>query len=80
MVVDVVLVVEFPLVRDAGDLAEPSGCMRVRDPGPRVRSEDLASLGGVGRDEREQLGDGPQVVVDLARVDGLIGEPLVGLR
>jgi hypothetical protein len=54
--------------------------MRVRDPGPRVRSEDLASLGGVGRDEREQLGDGPQVVVDLARVDGLIGEPLVGLR
>jgi hypothetical protein len=57
------------------DLAEPADRVRVRDPGPRLDSEDLAGLGRVRCDEREQLGDGPQAVVDLARVDRLVGEP-----
>ncbi|MFI5753574.1 hypothetical protein ACIBBE_49380 [Streptomyces sp. NPDC051644] len=79
MVVDVVLVVEFPLARDAGDLTDPAGCVRVGDPGPWGRPEHLAGLDRVGRDEREQLGDGPQIVVDLARVDRLVGEAPLGL-
>ncbi|MFD7609149.1 hypothetical protein ACFWAN_54180 [Streptomyces mirabilis] len=78
VVVDVVLVVEFALVRDAGDLAEPSGRVRVGDPRPRVGTEDLAGRDGVGGDEREECGDGPQVVVDQAGVDGLRSEPLLG--
>jgi hypothetical protein len=53
--------------------------VRVRDLRPRVEPEDLAGLGRVGSDEREQLRDGPQVVVDLAGVDRLVGEPLLGL-
>jgi hypothetical protein len=78
MVIDVVLVGEFPPVRDAGDLAEPAGRVRIGDAGPRVRSEDLTGLGGVGGDEPEQLGDRPQVVVDQAGMDRPLGEPLLG--
>jgi len=66
VVVDVVVVVEGRLVRDPGDLPQPAGGMGVGDRRPRrrERSEDAAGLGLVGGYEGEQLGDGPQIVVD----------------
>ena len=64
VVVDVVPGVEGGLVRDAGDLAEPAGRVRVGDLPARRGPQHAAGLDRVGREEREQLGDGPQVVVD----------------
>jgi hypothetical protein len=69
VIVDVVAVGQGGLVRDPCHLPEPAVGVRLGELIPWGRSEDGAGIGGVCRDEREQLGDGPQVVVYQPGVD-----------